>query len=1059
MASFFKNLFRKEGESQPVPATPLANDFPGRGQTGPFVPAAQAGPLTAGVPRGTGPFAVVTGRQMTVREMAALLPPGLLRFDAVSPEQPVALPLEELRQTLASGRPSLRLSRIYEACPALFQRPPAPGEDLEVTFPLARVRGLLENSSPIAPVPAVNPFASIPRAGLPPAGATASPFGLAGSLLPSAASPGNPFAPMMNAAASGLPIARPGMPVAQEQPQPFPAAPVTGFPSAPPASSPAPAAVAPFAVAAAAPGLPAAPSAFSPASPAQASPAPALPPGPRSTPVPFAQSAGKQPASHSGAPHSPFSVINPPAATAPPAAFVPAGNPLPSPFTVRASAPVPAPAAFQPAAQPRTFPVPVAPPAMNGRPESIKTSPRPDRGSRFSTQPVPLPVQAQTAPPVTQPVPPPAALPVLSFPSSFQSITAPVPPTDPVLPPAAAPAMPSPSAPAPAQPAGPAPAMASTPAVSLPDATPPATDAPAGFLEESMEATAESMEMSLRAVLRNADPALLGFAPENVPEAVRIRFPVAQIAPQLSKGRVVVSIPQICQGIPEKFRPAFARASTGMTIVVPMSEVFHNLPESARPSMEPAAPADAHQPITTSPFQTPFVIRAEDEPGKQLLDLSVTGFDKSNVRQARPATQPVGPVELPHAPLPPVTVDGGAPTVQVDLPPLRPAGMMAPAETPLAAPLTRSGMLSRPPGSGTGPSPGAAMRTAPAVKPVPPSASAVRAFPKPAMPPDRRIVPVVPQLPPAFPVSPAGGAPPLTLPRPVQAAPPPAFTPHGLDLGPASAAVLANASPARPGADPTDDLGESFSAARLGTEPPPRAGSAPVSRPAFPLPGNPPPLAAGPAAPLPTPVAPFAASPAPLAPPVWPPVPPRAAASGLNGKASATIPKLAAPSRPAAAGSALPSPAPRAPQDLPTGQFEDLSFGCQPDQQQIVLRALFGTDRTFTPQDVADACATLPGLKACAILSEGLPLVSGGLPQAEASTFRDSVARTRESLSSLAESMGLGSGGNFTLRTDQGVRSFFLDSGLCLAVWHDQPLFSGGTREKLILITQELAKL
>jgi hypothetical protein len=567
------------------------------------------------------------------------------------------------------------------------------------------------------------------------------------------------------------------------------------------------------------------------------------------------------------------------------------------------------------------------------------------------------------------------------------------------------------------------------------------------------------MEMSLRAVLRDADPTQLGFAPENVPEAVRIRFPLDLIAPQLSKGRVVVSIPQICQGIPEKFRPAFARASADLRIVVPMSEVFHNLPESARPSLEPAAPVREHQAITTSPFQTPFVIRAEDEPGKQLLDLSLTGFDKSNVRQAWTATQPVGPVELPHAPLPPVAaVEGAAPPVQVELPPLRPAGMMAPAESPMTPPLTRSGMLSRPPGSGTGSIPVPQGRSIPAVKPVPPSATAIRAFPKPAMPPPIGGVPVAPHLPPAFPVSPSGNAvDAFPLPLPGQAEPPAPSTPPG--PAPIAAPVLPRTSPALPlvppSSDHPDDLGESFSAARLSTEPPPRAGSAPVSLAALPPPGSPPPLAAAPVqAP---PIAPLApSSPFPTAPPAWPASLPAAA------PASHEMPPTLEPATPVSP--VLPEPPARAPvahmpQDQPTGPIEDLSFGCQVDQQQIVLRALFGTGRTFTPQDIADACAALPGLKACAILSGGPPLVSGGLAPEEATAFCGSVAKTRASLASLAESMGLGSGGNFTLRTDQGVRSFFLDSGLCLAVWHDQPLFSGGTREKLILITQELAKL
>ena len=76
----------------------------------------------------------------------------------------------------------------------------------------------------------------------------------------------------------------------------------------------------------------------------------------------------------------------------------------------------------------------------------------------------------------------------------------------------------------------------------------------------------------------------------------------------------------------------------------------------------------------------------------------------------------------------------------------------------------------------------------------------------------------------------------------------------------------------------------------------------------------------------------------------------------------------------------------------------------------------------------------------------------------DADAFRASAVKTRDSLATLAETMGLGTGGNFTLRTDHGIRSFFLESNLCLAVWHAQPQFSGGTREKLILTARELSK-
>ncbi len=160
------------------------------------------------------------------------------------------------------------------------------------------------------------------------------------------------------------------------------------------------------------------------------------------------------------------------------------------------------------------------------------------------------------------------------------------------------------------------------------------------------------------------------------------------------------------------------------------------------------------------------------------------------------------------------------------------------------------------------------------------------------------------------------------------------------------------------------------------------------------------------------------------------------------------------PALPSAPPAAVTAPVPT----FVTSQVEDLSFGCVSEIRQLTLRAVLGTDQVLTPQDIVDRCAKLSGIKACALLRPDSALVSQGMEAAEAASFQASAVQTRDSLLSLAESLGLGSGGNFTLRTDHGVRSFFLETGLCLAVWHEQPAFTPGTREKLILVTQELAR-
>lgn len=510
-----------------------------------------------------------------------------------------------------------------------------------------------------------------------------------------------------------------------------------------------------------------------------------------------------------------------------------------------------------------------------------------------------------------------------------------------------------------------------------------------------------TVDLGLRAVLRDVDPAALGFASENVPESVRVALPLTLVSRQLAGGRVEVGLEELCAGIAEKFRPAFARAREGLRITIPLSEVFPNLPESARPALAPVQPAGAHRAIRTSPFQTSFAIKAQEDSNRQLLALAAAVRNASSL-SARPAAIPVPePVLLP-APLPLVHPAAGAPpAVQVELPVLRPAASAPsfpanPAITP--PPLTpRPGMLSRPPGSVTAPTGAPQMpMTPPCLKSVTDSPAAPKAFPKPPAPPSYD-------------------------------------TNHG--RAPVLPSALALPGVAElPSAEPADDLGESFSAATLSAEPPPRAGSAPVM------------LGHGAIAPA-RPLVPIAV-PEPVSPG------PFESSSGVR-EDGGIFPETTPLSLPTEAPAPAPDPVAPAPATSP---LEDLTFGCNSDVRQLTLRAVLGADRILTPQEIVDRCAALSGLKACVLLQPHATLTSQGMDAGEADAFRASAAKTRDSLATLAETMGLGRSGNFTLRTDHGIRSFFLEANLCLAVWHAQPQFSGGTREKLILIAQELAR-
>ena len=1025
MASFFKNLFRKEGDSQPVPAAPLSNNMPDPGRLPHLQEAISGNTGREGLLNGSsGPFSAAMGRDMTARELAALLPPALLRFDGISPDQPVPLPVEALRQSLRSGRPVMRLSQIQSACPLLFQRPLREDEDMDVTLPIARVKGILEASGPVegahtafmaAPaVTSANPFASILPAS---AAASASPFAVASA--PVGAIAVGPFTDIGNRfPISSVPaqsfiapdrasVAPSGSPFSAAPPAQFP---VTASPFATMASPmPAPAGFPQLPVAA--PLLESRPSPFGIAPPTEA---PTL--------LPLAPSA--------------FPLMP---------KFAPEAEQKPSPFT---------PMALAGSADP--IPPPVASPPSIPSPFAAVALPAPAVAPRIGVLPTPLPGSLGAASP---PLPPLASPPPLSLPVLPRAVQAPFVVSAPVVPTISAPVVTSITA---------------------------KTSAPI----PQVETAGSTVELSLRAVLRDAEPARLGFAPENVPEAVRVLLPLDLVLRQLATGRVEIGIEDICAGISGKFRPAFARAASDLRIVVPMSEVFHNLPESARPVLPPALPVEEHQSITTSPFQTPFAIKAEEDRGKQLLDLSATGFD-GTASTPRPATLPVPVLELPPAPLPLIQLPvGAAPAAgSVELPTLRPvvsASPVPPAESPALPPLSpRPGVLSRPPGSGTAPTP---PRAAPRLKFVPVSPTALRPFPKPA--PLTNSTPVAsPALPPASFQADHSSLPPIL--------PLAAISPAFPGTPPPLKAVAPQGYPDVAPSDSSDDLGESFSAASLGAEPPPRAGSAPVSllgtmaeTIAFspvsaPLAELAPalhpdvPAVAEPVTPV-GPVLPAWPSnhqtpPAPVAPVLLPSLtvaarPDIGTAPGLSTGpviAEAVPPVLPVwPGRevlddktgtPIAATAPIPpriDPSPR----IASAPQEDLTFGCIADVRQLMLRAVLGTDQVLTPQDIVDHCAAFPGLKACVLLQRDAILTSRGMDETDAAAFRASAVKTRDSLVTLAETMGLGQGGNFTLRTDHGIRSFFLDSNLCLAVWHAQPNFSGGTREKLILIAQELSK-
>jgi hypothetical protein len=165
---------------------------------------------------------------------------------------------------------------------------------------------------------------------------------------------------------------------------------------------------------------------------------------------------------------------------------------------------------------------------------------------------------------------------------------------------------------------------------------------------------------------------------------------------------------------------------------------------------------------------------------------------------------------------------------------------------------------------------------------------------------------------------------------------------------------------------------------------------------------------------------------------------------------------VSAPTVAAVPASPIPPPVPA----VTPAPAEDLSFGYREDIKQIALRAIFNTENTLAPQEVVDLSSRFEGIRACLVITDLGVTHSGRAENSEeVRNFSINSVEAYRNLTALAASLGMNQQGTFTLRSDQAVRSFFLEKGICLAVLHSEPAFRPGVRERLILVAQELSQM
>lgn len=126
------------------------------------------------------------------------------------------------------------------------------------------------------------------------------------------------------------------------------------------------------------------------------------------------------------------------------------------------------------------------------------------------------------------------------------------------------------------------------------------------------------------------------------------------------------------------------------------------------------------------------------------------------------------------------------------------------------------------------------------------------------------------------------------------------------------------------------------------------------------------------------------------------------------------------------------------------------------DLRDLELRAIFSTSESFTLSKVARKVVGLPGIEACSLSTPG-KLVQAS--RREENRIGNEAREMVTTLRNLAKLTGLPEARTFTLQTDRGVVSLFLEGECCVVVNHETATFGPGVREKLILIARCVSRL
>lgn len=124
------------------------------------------------------------------------------------------------------------------------------------------------------------------------------------------------------------------------------------------------------------------------------------------------------------------------------------------------------------------------------------------------------------------------------------------------------------------------------------------------------------------------------------------------------------------------------------------------------------------------------------------------------------------------------------------------------------------------------------------------------------------------------------------------------------------------------------------------------------------------------------------------------------------------------------------------------------------------LQSLFMTEDDLDAKTIARLASHLPGVTACNVMfDDGLPLASSQPQDGQTEGFSAMAPALFQRVLNFTTELSLGHLHAFTLDTENGLLSLFTHGSICLSVRHSGRGFMPGVREKLTVVTRELARM